>query len=282
MSLIKCPECDHQVSSRARVCPACGVDIAGNVKRCPVCGGFVLMDADTCPHCDARFLVEHDDAEPQEPEKKATTVPPPTPASDPNDDSSEKKQRKVWGWYVVVVVLLAAAFGGYWYWDYLTMREQEEKAYKLLTDCNDTLSYKDFIIHFPESEHADEVKSRLEQLRAIQAEWSGACKAQSAKALQDFIEAHPESPLRNEALAMIDSLDWVTAVSAADSANTMVSIEAYEQYAAKHAEGHFITEAYSAIEALKKRAALFAAKRDSTKSDDNAVTATEETKEKTE
>lgn len=33
MSIIKCPECGHQVSDKAPVCPNCGVEIAGKIKK---------------------------------------------------------------------------------------------------------------------------------------------------------------------------------------------------------------------------------------------------------
>lgn len=31
MALIKCPECGHQVSDKAKTCPGCGIEIAGNI-----------------------------------------------------------------------------------------------------------------------------------------------------------------------------------------------------------------------------------------------------------
>ncbi len=70
MSLIICPECQKEVSSKAEVCPHCGVKIAGNVKRCPKCKSFVLMDAEQCPTCHTRFVVlqpHKDDAPEQSP-----------------------------------------------------------------------------------------------------------------------------------------------------------------------------------------------------------------------
>lgn len=33
MALIKCPECGHQVSDRAKTCPSCGIEIAGSKKN---------------------------------------------------------------------------------------------------------------------------------------------------------------------------------------------------------------------------------------------------------
>ena len=261
MSLIICPECHHQVSSRAKTCPNCGVDIAGNVKRCPACGSFVLMDAETCPNCDARFLVEREEEEPQEPVKSVNGEAPLPPVK---DQPQEQKSSHTWVWYVLALLIVACVAGGYLYWEYMNQRAKETEAYMLLENCNDTLSYKDFLENFPDSEHQTDVQARLNQLRQIHKEWAEACKAMSAAALQDFINAHPDSPQRNEALALIDSLDWVTAVTNADSTSTSKSIEAYENYVTQHADGRFITEAYAAIEVQKKRAARLAAQRDTT------------------
>ncbi|MCR5180455.1 MAG: zinc ribbon domain-containing protein [Bacteroidaceae bacterium] len=58
MSLIKCPECGRQVSTKAPYCPGCGVPIQNNVKRCPICNELVLMDAEECPQCHAHFVVK--------------------------------------------------------------------------------------------------------------------------------------------------------------------------------------------------------------------------------
>ena len=49
--IIKCPECGHQVSDRAKTCPSCGVDIAGKVTRCPDCGEYIFKDDHECPNC---------------------------------------------------------------------------------------------------------------------------------------------------------------------------------------------------------------------------------------
>ena len=51
MSIIKCPECGHQISDKAPTCPNCGVEIAGKIIRCRECGEVYLDDEDLCPHC---------------------------------------------------------------------------------------------------------------------------------------------------------------------------------------------------------------------------------------
>ena len=44
MSMIKCPECGHQISDKAPVCPNCGVEIAGKITKCPQCGEVYFND----------------------------------------------------------------------------------------------------------------------------------------------------------------------------------------------------------------------------------------------
>ena len=51
MAIIKCPECNHEVSDQAAHCPFCGIDIAGNLVTCPDCGKILLKSVKTCPNC---------------------------------------------------------------------------------------------------------------------------------------------------------------------------------------------------------------------------------------
>ena len=51
MAIIRCPECGHDVSDRAKTCPHCGVEIAGQIITCPDCGEVVFKDAAECYNC---------------------------------------------------------------------------------------------------------------------------------------------------------------------------------------------------------------------------------------
>lgn len=51
MSVIKCPECGHDVSDKAPCCPFCGVEISGNITVCPQCGCRYLSSQESCPEC---------------------------------------------------------------------------------------------------------------------------------------------------------------------------------------------------------------------------------------
>lgn len=49
MALIKCPECDKEISSSAKVCPNCGYK--NEFKTCPECGVVVKATDNMCPEC---------------------------------------------------------------------------------------------------------------------------------------------------------------------------------------------------------------------------------------
>ena len=58
MAIIKCPECNQEISDKAPVCPSCGVPIAGHVVTCPQCGYTYFNNNTECPHCHHKTGVE--------------------------------------------------------------------------------------------------------------------------------------------------------------------------------------------------------------------------------
>ena len=70
MSIIKCPECGHQISEKATVCPICGIGIAGKVVRCAFCGEVYLRSDGLCPNCHrpAKAIIFEDEEEQEEKE----------------------------------------------------------------------------------------------------------------------------------------------------------------------------------------------------------------------
>jgi len=51
----RCPECDAEVSEKARECPKCGAKFQRGGFECPACRGEVSEDDMVCPHCGERF-----------------------------------------------------------------------------------------------------------------------------------------------------------------------------------------------------------------------------------
>lgn len=266
MSIIKCPECGHNVSSKAEQCPQCGVKIAGNLKRCPVCQSTMLMDASSCPHCHTRLEVEtemkhsEEDALSKDSTTTGTAVTSSTEASIATDvsDSQEATRftaaeattastQKSIPWYLLLFIIVIVALGAYLYWDtYQQRRSSEEKAFELLHDCNDPLNFEDFIARYPNSDYLDEVRAMLRELQKEEAVWEVVAQSANVESLKNFIQTHPQSPFIKVALHKIDSLDWREADRKGSSA-------AYDTYILHHDAGEYITEAYSARDAARER-----------------------------
>ncbi len=58
MALVKCKDCNSEVSDSAEACPKCGAPLERVLKedetRCPFCHTIISRDATVCPSCDAR------------------------------------------------------------------------------------------------------------------------------------------------------------------------------------------------------------------------------------
>ena len=249
MSMIKCPECNEPVSSKAPTCPHCGVRIENNIKRCPVCNSYVLLDATECPNCKTRFLVDSQNGK-SAPKDETLQL---EPAAEQTELDSEKtstanlQPKKDTPWYLLLLGILIIGIGGYLYWDnYQDKVASEEKAFALLQDCNDPLSFEDFIARFPNSKHIDEVKERLNGLHKEDAAWAELCRNLDVNALHNFIDTHPTSPHVKVALHKIDSLDW-------RQADELGTTQAYEQYILQHEDGMYISEAYNSRDNARRR-----------------------------
>ena len=291
MSLIKCPECGKEVSTKAPYCPNCGVPILHNVKRCPICNGVALMDAEQCPHCEARFIVQTEEAEPTgttessgntrtsgnseisgnagntgnaastEPSSSSgLSMSPETSDSSDSSESSdtpappkpEKKSNAPW-WLLILAILLVAV-GGFFYYEHQQHEATEEKDYERLQNCTEKANFQDFINRYPESRHTDNVRARLDELERIDKEWSAACASADQLKLQHFIDQHPTSIYKAVALHKIDSLDWLEA----DRRGTAA---AYALYIGRHENGEYIEQAFIARDEADRREAQ--ARRDS-------------------
>lgn len=236
MSLIKCPGCGHEVSSKATECPECGAPIAGNIKRCPVCNALSFMDAEQCTQCDTLFVVEKntaEDAGQTEKSKKSRN-------SDSSKNSSPTPSKKShWFGWILLLLLIAAAAGAYFYYHHREQTQQEEQAYQLLMQCTERELFQSFLSRYPDGPHAESVRARLAELKNIDDKWADLCTHPEQTALRQFIHDNPSSIHKAAALHKIDSLDW----READSLGTSAS---YATYISNHENGENITQAFEA------------------------------------
>ena len=231
--MIQCPECGHEVSSKASVCPECGVRIAGNVKRCPICNTCVLMAASECPHCHTQFVVPK-------------TQPAPLPVITEEDSHmkdtppQEPKKHRPFLWKTLVFIFLIAGCIALYLW---VQHENEEAkadaAFALLERCNDPQNFHDFILHYPNSKHIPAVRARITALEQEEKDWQKAQKSGRLELMKHFLTSYPTSVHRQAAMNDIDSLEWRVATATGTSA-------AYTAYITAHDNGDYITQAFAA------------------------------------
>lgn len=246
--IIKCPECGHQVSDRARVCPSCGIDIAGKVTRCPDCGVIVFKDQAECPNCHCAInreavesgvtpAVRQESREPYDSQARQSEVLP-QPAQ------PVKKKRKGTAIVIVlsVIISLLIVFVGVYF--YKTQEQENElRAYEnaMMSDQPAVLqNYLDMYVQAPR-EHRDSVKAHLTVLKQIDLDWANALASGSKAELEKYMTRHPNSVHNVEAKLQIDSLDWVAACRAD-------SPESYQAYLDAHYDGAYYDEAMSAYD----------------------------------
>lgn len=229
--MIQCPECGQEVSSKASVCPKCGVRIAGNVKRCPVCKAYVLMSASECPHCHTQFVVpETVSASSADNGKEDVTPETPTP---------QRQSSFPWKTAAVVILLVAGCCALYFWIQHEDKEAKADAAFALLERCNDPQNFQDFILHYSDSKHIPAVRERLKALEKEEKEWQQAQKSRRLELMRQFFNSYPTSIHHQEALRIIDSLEWLAASALGTSA-------AYSDYIAAHDNGDYITQAFAA------------------------------------
>ena len=263
--IIKCPECGHQVSDRARTCPSCGVDIAGQVIQCPDCGEYIFKDDHECPNC-------HCSINAAAPEPERTIIPnnqntqiaqnnPIVPTEVAPDPPKKKSHKGFWSALIIgfVLALIIVLLGIYY--AQKTQMENELRAYENAIMSNEPAVLQNFLDMYIEAPvaHRDSIKVHLQALMKIDRDWENARISQSKKDLQLFIDRNPDNVHVREARQMIDSLDFETA-------KMMDTMESYKKYMEDHEQGFYYDEAKSAYDRLEEemvRAAQLKAEQDS-------------------
>lgn len=263
--IIKCPECGHQVSDRAKICPSCGVDIAGKVTRCPDCGEYIFKDDHECPNCHCSINAAAPEPESglsiQDSQNNQMTPSIPT-ITETDEPQSKKKGRKVlWSALIMgfVLALIIVLLGIYYVRK--TQMENELRAYDNAMMSNEPAVLQNFLDMYIEAPvaHRDSIKVHLQALMKIDRDWDNARISQSKKALQLFIDRNPDNVHVREARLMIDSLDFETAKMGD-------SMESYKKYMEDHEQGYYYDEAKNAYDRLEEemeRAAKLKAEQDS-------------------
>lgn len=247
MAIIKCPECNHDISDKAPVCPSCGVPIAGHIVKCPVCGKVYFSNFSECPQCHNKTgMAETTDASQNLVDVSDTNVP--LNGSENKEESSVKsinvhKNNRIVIMVVVVVALLVCGICYAFYHN--SQSDKEQQAYEMAMSSQDADVLQNYLTMYPNApqEHVDSIQSHLDMLKAVDRDWTNAVVSGSKSAIERYIAEHPNSPFKNVAQHMIDSIDWSVA-------NTAGSVEALETYIESHPDGDYIEDANEAIKNL--------------------------------
>lgn len=264
--IIKCPECGHQVSDRARTCPSCGVDIAGKVTRCPDCGEYIFKDDHECPNCHCSINAAAPESEQSDLSSQNTQSDQKnmiTALGQPQVEPQPKKKSHKGLWSAIIIAFVLAliiVFLGIYYAQ-KTQRENEMRAYEnamMSTEPAVLQNFLDMYIEAPVN-HRDSIKVHLAALKKIDRDWDNARTSQSKKELLLFIDRNPDNVHVREARLMIDSLDFITA-------KVGNSMESFKKYLEDHEQGYYYDEAkneYDRLEEEMVRAAQLKAEQDS-------------------
>ena len=242
MAIIKCPECGHQISDKASICPVCGVKIENNIIKCPHCGNVYLKDQPTCPVCHqsplASTVATQQPAIPVQPQ-----IQPSQSAAAEQQAPRKSNKNKIIAIIIAVAIIIA---GGYWYASSMnSLHGDEETAYVNAMNSSDPEVLQDYLDSFKDApqEHIDSIQAHLEILKMNDTEWTNAIISNSKTALQQYIDNHPNSLHKTEALHKIDSIDWA-------QCSRQNTPEAYQAYLTEHSEGEHIVEAQEKLDKL--------------------------------
>lgn len=249
--IIKCPECGHQVSDRAKTCPSCGIEIAGKITRCPDCGEYIFKDDRECPNCHCSINASASEpVDEQDAASQSYGLMPEIPEIPQSVEPKKNKVHKIlWSSIVVgfVIALIIVLLGIYFYQK--SQQENELRAYENAMMSVEPAVLQNFLDMYIDASvaHRDSIKAHLEILKKVDRDWQNALASQSKAALQLFMDRNPENIHVPEARLIIDSLDF-------EAAKLEDSMDAYQKYMDNHQQGAYYDEAANAYDRIREEA----------------------------
>ncbi len=205
--LIRCPECNQQVSDKAEICPHCGIKIAGNVTS-------------NIPYTTD---LQHND--------NAATL-----RLQPQQQPKPKKSNAVW----IVSLLIALTIAGTVYYFYTNAQEEKElEAYEYAMQSTDPMVLQNYLSKYMEAprEHRDSVNALLTRIKMEDNEWENTVNSGSRGALLEYIKENPDSPHLAEAKNKVDSIDYNQAMR---DYKGNKGVEILQKYLTEHPNGKYV------------------------------------------
>ena len=163
---------------------------------------------------------------------------PPIPSipEQPNTPQQPPKRNKKSLYAIIIVCVVLIIGGGIWFINYRNAASQEEIAYEVLENNDNPEDYKDFLEKYPNSEHAAEVRQRLEKLEEMLAKWNSIALSDDVNDFINFKSNYSDVQYGRLCDIKIDSLDFI-------NAQKQGTPEAYQHYLDAHPDGRYASEA---------------------------------------
>ena len=238
MAIIKCPECNHEVSNLAPQCPFCGVPIVDNIVPCPDCGKIVLKQEHACPNCGCELLPPEQATQKG---KKDTYYKYPTPKHTRSGSGSGS-----WIiWVIALLVVLALSVFGYLYVTTTLRQKAMQEAYEALNGNTHLDDFNEFLSKYPDSPFFESVTARRDSLQLESDEWLRIRFSSDKENFVNYLTRFPKSLNVAACNARIDSLDWIEALTEGTDASLAGYLE-------EHSEGKFAAQANEVKTSLTK------------------------------
>jgi hypothetical protein len=151
--------------------------------------------------------------------------------------ASQPKNNKKRNWIIATIVILLLIIGGASYYIISSnAASQEEMAYEVLENNDNPQDYRDFLEKYPNSEHANEVRQRLNTLEAMLSKWQSISLSDNVNDFINFKNTYSDIQYGRLCDIKIDSLDYITA-------QKLGTPEAFQRYLDAHPDGRYASEA---------------------------------------
>lgn len=149
----------------------------------------------------------------------------------------QPKNNKKRNWIIAMIVILLLIIGGASYYIISSnAASQEEMAYEVLENNDNPQDYRDFLEKYPNSEHANEVRQRLNTLEAMLSKWQSISLSDNVNDFINFKNTYSDIQYGRLCDIKIDSLDYITA-------QKLGTPEAFQRYLDAHPDGRYASEA---------------------------------------
>lgn len=229
MAIIKCPECGREVSTLAVSCPHCGAPIRERFSN-------AAAQSQNADEEQTQYTNQQGGASNQQPNQNR----PGSPNRSKTPNNPNKRNRIIIACLIGLIIIIG---GGTFLYLHTQNNRQEQADYNMLMDNFSVADAETFLLKYPNTSHAEEIKNEIGRYKRYEQEWNLIANSTNKNDFAQFRSRFPDSPFDQRACDKIDSLDWVSAMRSGTE-------EALQNYLNMHPDGKYSDEAQDAKQAL--------------------------------